>query len=64
MIVPMMNVGIMGMRMAQRQMLMRVHMGLLAIPAVFMRVLVMGIVAVRMRVKHRLVLMIVLMIFR
>ena len=64
MIVPMMNVGIMGMHMAQRQMSMGVHMRLLAVPTVVMCVLVMGIVAVRMGVGHRLMLMIVLVIFR
>ena len=49
MIVPVMDVGIMGMRMAQRQMLMGMHMRLLAVPAVIVRMLVMGVVAVRMR---------------
>ena len=64
MIMPMMNVGIMGVRMAQRHMLMGVHMRLLAVPAVLVRMLVMGVMAVCMRVKQRFVLMIVLMLFR
>lgn len=61
---PMMNVGVMEMRMAQRQMLMGVHMRFLAVPAVIVRMLVMGVVAVRMRMVQRLMLVIVHMLFR
>ena len=50
MIMPVMDVGIMGMRMAQRHMLMRVHMWLLAVPTILVGMLMMGVVAVCMRV--------------
>ena len=64
MIVPMMNVGVMEMRMAQRHMLMRMHMRLLAIPTVVMRMLVMGVMGVCMRVEQRFMLVIVIVLFR
>lgn len=46
MIVPVMNVREMGMCMPQRRMLVGVHMGLLTIPTVVMRVLVMDVMIV------------------
>ncbi|KHA76026.1 hypothetical protein NC77_26700 [Janthinobacterium lividum] len=59
MIVPMMNVRIMGGRMAQRHMMI-----CMAIPTVVMRVLMVRFVAVCMRVEQQFVLVIVLMLFR